>query len=295
MRLARFSPADRPDDAPRTGLVVEGRIIDLSARAPELPEDSAALLSRWDEVRSRLEQVARDPGDAASLEAVTLHAPVVPRKCLALGLNYAAHAREFSGSVPEHPTVFSKQVNCLVGPHADVHLPRVSDALDYEGELVLVIGRRCRHVPPTRAREVIGAWCVGNDFSVRDWQLRSGQFTIGKSFDTHGPFGPWLVTADEIADYRTLTLRTRVNGELRQEASTADMLFPCEELIAHLTAAMTLEPGDLVFTGTPAGIGFAEKPPRYLRAGDRVRVEIDGLGAIENRVVPEPDATAFID
>lgn len=295
MRIARFSPADRPDETPRTGLVVADRVIDLATRAPELPGDPAALLARRDEVRARLEEIARDPGDAPALEAVRLHAPVVPRQCLAVGLNYAAHAKEFTGSVPEHPTVFSKQVNCLAGPHADVHLPRVSDALDYEGELVLVIGRRCRHVPPTRAHEVIGAWCVGNDFSVRDWQLRSGQFTIGKSFDTHGPFGPWLVTADEIADYRTLTLRTLVNGELRQEASTGAMLFPCEELIAHLTAAMTLEPGDLVFTGTPAGIGFAETPPRYLRAGDRVQVEIEGLGAIENRVVPEPDATAFID
>ncbi|MDZ7825890.1 MAG: fumarylacetoacetate hydrolase family protein [Gammaproteobacteria bacterium] len=206
-----------------------------------------------------------------------------------MGMNYADHASEFGAEVPAHPTIFTKQVSCIGGPRDPIHLPRVSDALDYEGELVLVIGRRCRHVPVTAAHRVIGGYCVGNDVSVRDWQLRTGQFTIGKSFDTHGPIGPWITTADEIGDPQALSIRTLVNDELRQSASTADMIFDCATLVSHLSTAFTLEPGDLIFTGTPSGIGAARTPPAYLRAGDRVRIEIEGLGGIDNAVVPEPD------
>jgi 2-keto-4-pentenoate hydratase/2-oxohepta-3-ene-1,7-dioic acid hydratase in catechol pathway len=209
-------------------------------------------------------------------------------------MNYADHASEFGAEVPAHPTIFTKQVSCIGGPRDPVHLPRVSDALDYEGELVLVIGRRCRHVPVTEARRMIGGYCVGNDVSVRDWQLRTGQFTMGKSFDTHGPIGPWITTADEIEDPQALQLRTLVNDELRQSASTADMIFDCATLVSHLSTAFTLEPGDLIFTGTPSGIGAARTPPAYLRAGDRVRIEIEGLGEIDNAVVPEPDDTVLV-
>jgi 2-keto-4-pentenoate hydratase/2-oxohepta-3-ene-1,7-dioic acid hydratase in catechol pathway len=189
--------------------------------------------------------------------------------------------------------VFTKQVSCITGPFAPIHRPRVSEALDYEGEMVLVVGQRCRHVPEARALEVVGAYCVGNDVSVRDWQLQTPQFTMGKSFDTHGPVGPYLTTADEIIDPQALNLQTWVNGELRQESSTALMIFSCAQLIAHLSTAFTLEPGDMIFTGTPAGIGHAMKPPAYLKVGDRVRVAVEGLGEIENVVVAEPEATAL--
>jgi 2-keto-4-pentenoate hydratase/2-oxohepta-3-ene-1,7-dioic acid hydratase in catechol pathway len=189
---------------------------------------------------------------------------------------------------PEFPTVFNKQSTCVAGPHDDIHLPRVSQALDYEGELALVIGRRCRHVSRERAHEVIAGYCVANDVSVRDSQIRVPTWTIGKSFDTHGPIGPWLTTADE-ADTRSLELRTRVNGELRQHSNTKHLIFDRAAIVEYLSTGFTLEPGDLVSTGIPAGAALAMKPPVWPRAGDVVRIEIEGLGAIESRVVAEPD------
>jgi 2-keto-4-pentenoate hydratase/2-oxohepta-3-ene-1,7-dioic acid hydratase in catechol pathway len=168
-------------------------------------------------------------------------------------------------------------------------MPRVSKALDYEGELGVVIGRRCRHVPRERARDVIAGYLVVNDVSVRDWQLRIPTWTMGKSFDTHGPLGPWLTTADEVGDPHALRLRTWVNGELRQDSNTKHLIFDCFALVEHLSTAFTLEPGDVVSTGTPGGVGIACKPPRLLQVGDVVRVEIDGLGLIENPVVDEPE------
>ena len=192
------------------------------------------------------------------------------------------------------PTVFNKQTTCVVGPGAAIHLPRISRALDYEGELAFVIGRRCRHVPKARAREVIAGYCIMNDVTVRDVQLRSPTWTVGKSFDTHGPLGPWLTLADEVPDPHALRLRTFVNGELRQDSSTAQLVFDCEALVAHLTEAFTLEPGDVISTGTPGGVGMAMKPPRWLRAGDVVRIEIEGLGALENAVIAEPADTDCI-
>jgi 2-keto-4-pentenoate hydratase/2-oxohepta-3-ene-1,7-dioic acid hydratase in catechol pathway len=171
-------------------------------------------------------------------------------------------------------------------------MPRVSSALDYEGELGFVIGRRCRHVPRGRAHEVIAGYLIVNDVSVRDWQLRVPTWTMGKSFDTHGPIGPWLTSADEI-DPSGLRLRTWVNGELRQDSNTKHLIFDCAAIIEHLSTAFTLEPGDVVATGTPSGVGISMKPPRLLKVGDVMRVEIEGLGALENRVVAEPD-TALI-
>ena len=180
------------------------------------------------------------------------------------------------------------------GPFAPIHRPRASEALDYEGELGVVIGRRCRHVPRARAAEVIAGYVVVDDVTVRDWQARSPTMTMGKSFDTHCPFGPALVTPDEVADPLALSLRTFVNGELRQSASTKDLIFDPYVLIEHLSTAFTLEPGDLISTGTPAGVAAAMKPPRWLVPGDVVRVEIDGLGVIENRVIAEPEDTVCI-
>jgi 2-keto-4-pentenoate hydratase/2-oxohepta-3-ene-1,7-dioic acid hydratase in catechol pathway len=164
--------------------------------------------------------------------------------------------------------------------------------VDYEGELGFVIGRRCRHVPAARAREVIAGYTVVNDVSARDWQFRSPTMTMGKSFDTHGPLGPCLVTADEIDDPHALRLRTWVNGELRQDARTDDLIFDCYAQVEHLSTAFTLEPGDVIATGTPAGVGMAMNPPRLLGPGDAVRIEIEGIGVLENPVIAEPPDTA---
>ena len=192
---------------------------------------------------------------------------------------------------PQHPTIFNKQSTCVVGPYDSVHLPRASKLLDYEGELGFVIGRRCRHVSRDDAREVIAGYTVVNDVSLRDWQLRIPTWTIGKSFDTHGPIGPWIVTADEIPDPHQLALRTWVNGELRQESNTKELIFDCFTLVEHLSTAFTLEPGDVIATGTPAGVGIGLKPPQFLTAGDSVRIEIEGIGAIENPIIDEPEET----
>ncbi|KAF1066017.1 fumarylacetoacetate hydrolase family protein [Variovorax sp.] len=187
---------------------------------------------------------------------------------------------------------FNKQVSCVAGPFDEVHRPRVSAQFDYEGELGVVIGRRCRHVRAEEAMAMVAGYVVINDMSVRDWQLRAPTHTLGKSFDTHGPFGPWLVTRDEIPDPHALRLRTWVNGELRQDGNTAQMIHRIEAMLVELTTAFTLEPGDVLSTGSPAGVGGLMDPPRYLVPGDVVRVEIEGIGHIENRVVEEPLETA---
>ena len=189
---------------------------------------------------------------------------------------------------------FNKQVTCITGPHDPIQIPRVSSDVDFEGELGFVIGRRCRQVPAERAHEVIAGFLVVNDVTVRDWQYRSPTWTLGKSFDTHGPTGPWITTPDEVGDPQDLRIRTLLNGETMQDASTAEMIFGCAEQIATLSTACTLEPGDLVSTGTPAGVGVARTPPVFLRAGDTVRIEIDGVGTIENPVVDEPAGTELI-
>jgi 2-keto-4-pentenoate hydratase/2-oxohepta-3-ene-1,7-dioic acid hydratase in catechol pathway len=235
--------------------------------------------------------VDRELGYRRALDEVRLLAPARPRKFLAIGLNYADHIAESGMDAPEFPVYFNKQVTCVVGPGDDVHMPRVSSLLDYEGELALVIGTRCRHVPEERAHEVIAGYTIANDVSVRDWQLRTPTMTMGKSFDTHGPLGPWIVTADELGDPHALGLRTYVNDELRQDGSTSEMIFDCFQQVAHLSEAFTLEAGDVIATGTPAGIGAVRQPfpEGLLRVGDTVRVEIDGIGSLENTVVEEPD------
>jgi 2-keto-4-pentenoate hydratase/2-oxohepta-3-ene-1,7-dioic acid hydratase in catechol pathway len=229
--------------------------------------------------------------DGHALEDVRLLAPVQPRKYLAIGLNYRDHIAESGLQAPEFPFFFNKQVTCVVGPGEDVHMPRVSTLLDYEGELAIVIGRRCRHVSVEQAPDVIAGYTIANDVSVRDWQLRTPTMTIGKSFDTHGPLGPWVVTADELGDPHQLAIRTFVGGERRQDGHTSEMIFNCFEQVAHLSEAFTLEPGDVIATGTPAGVGAARQPfpEGLLKVGDVVRVEIEGIGALENTVVPEPD------
>ncbi len=232
-------------------------------------------------------------GDPVPLGSVRLLAPVArPGKILGIGVNYAAHAAESVSFVntakPEVQKWFNKQVTATNGPYDAVHLPKVSAQLDYEGELVVVIGKAGRHVPRARAMEIVAGFCVGGDYSVRDWQKASQTMIMGKGFDTHAVFGPAIVTPDEAGDISGAEIRTFVNGELRQTGKPAQMIHDIAAQIEHLTAGFTLEPGDVIYTGTPAGVGAGFDPPKWLKAGDTVRVEIDGLGHVENKVVEEP-------
>jgi len=285
VRLVTFSDGR----GTRIGRLEGDEVIDLAAAAPELPRDLAGLLAAGPLALGRASSAE---STRLPLEGLRLAAPIPrPGKILAVGLNYRDHVAETGRELPKVPVIFNKQSTAATGPFDPVHCPRASDKLDYEGELGFVIGRVCRHVPRARAAEVIAGWVVVNDVSVRDWQGRSPTMTMGKSFDTHCPFGPALVSSDEVGDPLGLSLRTWVNGELRQSASTKDLIFDPFTLIEHLSTAFTLEPGDLISTGTPAGVALAMKPPRWLVPGDVVRVEVERVGAIENRVIAEPADT----
>jgi 2-keto-4-pentenoate hydratase/2-oxohepta-3-ene-1,7-dioic acid hydratase in catechol pathway len=291
MRLVTFTH----QGSTRVGAADGDAVVDLAAAAPALPRDMIGFLTAGAAALDAAHGAIASKKARIPLAAVRLEAPVPhPGKFLAIGLNYADHVAESGMEKPWVPVFFNKQATCVVGPSHDVHLPRASSLLDYEGELAFVIGRRCRHVPRDRAAEVIAGYTIVNDVSVRDWQLRTPTMTMGKSFDTHGPMGPWLVTPDEVGDPHALALRTWVNGELRQHSNTAQLIFDCFAQVEHLSTAFTLEPGDVITTGTPAGVGGAMKPPRFLVAGDVVRIEIERLGTIENRVVPEPEDSALI-
>ncbi|MBT2303013.1 fumarylacetoacetate hydrolase family protein [Variovorax paradoxus] len=286
MKLATF----RHQGALKIGVVEGADVADVTAQ-PGAPAGLRELLARGADGLAWMRQAMQE-SPRLPLAQVQLCAPIpAPQKFLGLGGNYASHLAEAAkaGIVRGAGQVwFNKQVSCISGPYDPVHKPFVSKQFDYEGELGVIIGRRCRHVRAEDADAVIAGYVVVNDMSVRDWQLRAPTHTLGKSFDTHGPFGPWLVTRDEIADPHALSIRTWVNGELRQDANTAEMINRIGEMVAELTTAFTLEPGDVLATGSPAGCGGLMEPPRYLQAGDVVRVEIEAIGAIENRVIPEP-------
>ncbi|HAM01445.1 MAG TPA: fumarylacetoacetate hydrolase [Acidimicrobiaceae bacterium] len=221
-----------------------------------------------------------------ALGELRLLAPVPrPPKVLALGMNYAAHVAELGREPPEDQVWFNKQRTCVIGPGSPIEIPAVSNMVDYEGELAFVIGRTARQVPAAEAHSFIAGFTVMNDVSVRDWQWRSPTWTTGKSFDTHGPLGPSLVTGDEIEDPGALRVRTWVNDELRQDGNTEDMIFDCAAMVELLSTACTLEPGDVVTTGTPPGVGASFDPPRWLVPGDVVRIEIEQVGVLENPVV----------
>lgn len=292
MRLARFTH----NHWTRLGVVADGEIID-AADDPTVPLSLQTVLEAGECGRQAMHRLAGRPGVRRfPLSDVRLEAPLPhPPKFLAIGLNFADHIEETGAKRRDFPIFFNKQSTCVTGPFDPIHRPRVSEKLDYEGELGMVIGRRCRHVPAGRAHEVVAGYLVTNDVSVRDWQRRAPSWTLGKSFDTHGPIGPWLVTADEVPDPHDLAFTTHVNGALRQRCNTRHMIWSCWEQIAVLSTVFTLEPGDIIATGTCSGVGFRMDPPAYLQAGDVVRVEIEGIGAIENPVIEEPASTVFID
>lgn len=280
-------------DGDRLGIVSGEGIISLSDHLPGAPTRMTDLIRSWTQLRDRLHALESRAPDLP-LAQIRLRAPIPrPGKIMAIGLNYKDHIEETGSETPQHQTWFSKAVTSVTGPFDRIALPLVSDRVDYEAELVAVIGQRARGVSREQAKDIIFGYCVGDDLSARDWQLRTSQWVLGKSFDTHSPYGPWITTSDE-TDARDLDIRCFVNGELRQSSNTSKLLFDCYAQVEYLSSVMTLEPGDLIFTGTPSGVGHARNPPVFLRAGDVVRVEIDKLGAIENRAEAEP-AAGFVD
>jgi 2-keto-4-pentenoate hydratase/2-oxohepta-3-ene-1,7-dioic acid hydratase in catechol pathway len=287
MRLARYRI--RGEEPTRIGVVEGDEVSEIGGVDPDHETGVVAALAL---LRSSEQPPSgRTHGEPHPLGEVELLAPVRrPPKFLAIGLNYQAHVDETGRERPDFPTFFNKQSTCVTGPHSPIHIPPESSQVDYEGELGLVIGRYCRRVRAEDARDVIAGYLVVDDVSARDWQYRAPTWTLGKSWDTHGPIGPWLVTADEIDDPQDLRIRTFVNDDLRQDASTRQMIFSCYEQVAILSTVCTLEPGDIVATGTPAGVGMARNPPEFLGAGDVVRVEIDRIGTIDNPVMTEPSA-----
>lgn len=287
MRLIRFSQGGAPA---QPGLLLGDRVVALSALAADAPADMRGVIADWARLAPLLAG-AEGSAPAVPLASVTLHAPIdAPEKMLAIGLNYADHieeAKDAGLTIPTEQVWFCKQASSLQSPFGGIQMPKVSDKLDYEVELVAVIGKAGRHISRAEAPRHVFGYAVGNDVSVRDWQTKTQQWMLGKSFDTHGPIGPAIVTADEIGDPHRLGIRCLVNGELRQNSNTRHLVFNLWDQIAELSQAMTLKPGDVIFTGTPGGVGLGFKPPKFLKLGDVVRCEIDEIGAIENRVVAE--------
>jgi 2-keto-4-pentenoate hydratase/2-oxohepta-3-ene-1,7-dioic acid hydratase in catechol pathway len=291
MKIARFTH----NGDTRLGVVIGDEMADVGAVDAMLPTDVGLLLEAGGTAHLR-DLVPRAP--KLALASVRLEAPIVrPPEFLAIGLNYAAHVEEskMGSTKPAVPMVFNKQSTCVTGPYDPIEVPAAApDHIDYEGELGVVIGRRCRNVPVNRAHEVVGGWLVVNDVSVRDWQHASPTFTMGKSWDTHGPIGPWLVTPDEIDDPHDLELSTWVNGERRQHARTSLMLNNTWELIAHISTAFTLLPGTIIATGTPKGVGYAMEPKGLLAPGMTCTITIEGIGTIENPIVAGPPITPLL-
>ncbi|MGD9751512.1 MAG: fumarylacetoacetate hydrolase family protein [Acidimicrobiia bacterium] len=285
MKIARFTHQGRT----RLGVVVGDQIADVGGARPDLPTDVGALLD-GDGLAALASLV--DGATKIDLPDVQLEAPVArPPEFLAIGLNYALHIAESGREAPKVPVVFNKQATCVNRPGGDIHIPAPApDMIDYEGELGVVIGRTAKRVKAADALDHVAGYLIVNDVSVRDWQRASATMTMGKSWDTHGPIGPWLTTADEIPDPQALSIKTWVSGDLRQDGNTKNMIFPVATLIEHLSTAFTLLPGTIIATGTPEGVGMAMKPPGFMKAGDTVRIEIDGLGALENPVVADPGA-----
>lgn len=284
MKLVTFTH----NNETRVGAIIGNHVVDSKDNGL-IPTNMIEFLSAGTAALAAMQQQIDNGEHRITLQDVKLHAPVPrPGKFLGVGLNYADHINETGLEKPEYPTFFTKQSNCVVGEGEAIYLPKVSDKLDYEGELAFVIGKRCKHVTVEQAHEVIAGFTIVNDVTVRDWQFRTPTWTIGKSFDTHGPMGPWLVTSDEISDPHNLDLKTWIDDEKRQDSNTRHMIFNCYELIAYLSQAMTLEPGDVISTGTPSGVGVKMKPRGYLKSGQTVRIEIEGIGMLSNPVIDEP-------
>jgi 2-keto-4-pentenoate hydratase/2-oxohepta-3-ene-1,7-dioic acid hydratase in catechol pathway len=272
--------------AGRAALVLGDRLIDVASRSGSLPSDPMAVLARWDDLVTWAAGV--EAGSDDPVVDPTALGPCVPRpaKVFGVALNYRKHAEETGAALPTYPSVFTKFPSCLAGPAADVVLP--SDFVDWEVELVVVIGRGGARISDDAALDHVAGYCVGQDYSERRVQMGDGnrpQFSLGKSYDTFGPIGPAVVSLDAVGDPSDLALMCEVDGEVVQDSRTSDLIFSVPQLIAYLSDICTLESGDLIFTGTPSGVGAARRPPRFLSAGQVVTSTIEGLGTLRNRCV----------
>jgi 2-keto-4-pentenoate hydratase/2-oxohepta-3-ene-1,7-dioic acid hydratase in catechol pathway len=293
------------DRTQRAGIEVGAVVVDaeravvaagLEGSATQLHSSTKSLLGLPTKHRVTLAEAAREcvaKGDALGPDEVELAPPIPdPEKIICLGLNYRAHADEVDFPVPEVPVLFPKFSPSLTGPRGTINVPEVADAVDYEGELAVVIGRPCKKVPADEAMEYVAGCMAFNDVSARNLQFQTGQWTAGKAIDTFAPCGPALVSLDEVGDIASLRLRTRVNGSLMQDAVTSEMIFSVPEIIAFVSSLVTLVPGDIIATGTPDGVGFSRKPPVYLTDGDVVEVEISGIGTLSNTVAFDSERIA---
>jgi 2-keto-4-pentenoate hydratase/2-oxohepta-3-ene-1,7-dioic acid hydratase in catechol pathway len=287
MRLATIqTPA-----GPRAAVLRGNDFIDLHATLPDLPRSVRELLAAGPGMlQSAAEAAARPDAVRYPESSVKLLAPIPdPPKIICIGLNYRDHAAESGVPIPREPVIFSKFTTALIGPGEAIRLPAVSQEVDYEAELVLVVGKKGRHLSAARALDHLAGCTIGHDVSARDWQLKKDgkQWLAGKTFDTFAPTGPCLVTIDELGDPHNLSIRLRLNGQTMQDSNTREMIFRAGDLLAYLSQVVTLEPGDLIFTGTPPGVGVSRKPPVFLKPGDVVEVEIEKLGVLRNPVEKE--------
>jgi 2-keto-4-pentenoate hydratase/2-oxohepta-3-ene-1,7-dioic acid hydratase in catechol pathway len=282
----RFVTIQR-DGYTEPGVLLDGRVIPIhGAGLSSVLEVIAGGADAQDRVRRWI----GGPPSSHSLDpaSLTFAAPIPrPPKLICIGLNYRDHAAESKLAIPEVPTMFAKFPTAVIGPGHPIVLPKNSAKPDYEAEFAVVIGRRGRHVAEDRWRDYVFGYTILNDVSARDFQMATSQWMIGKTFDTFAPFGPAIVTADEIADPHNLRISLTLTGETMQDSNTSNLIFKLPQLIAYLSSVFTLEPGDIIATGTPAGVGFARKPPRWLQPGDEVRIRIEGLGELVNPVVAE--------
>ena len=287
MRLVTFQ---RSGSRPEAGAIVRDQVVSLSGEG--FP-DMLSVLAGGDQAKAQVENAIYHPaeGSGVALASVKLMAPIPrPPKLICVGLNYRDHALETGAEVPKVPTIFSKFTNTVIGPGDPIVLPRNSLKPDYEAEFAFIIGTGGRHIRAEDWEQHVFGYTIINDVSARDFQMATSQWLMGKTFDTFAPMGPHIVTRDEIADPHALDISLRINGEELQHSNTRELIFKIPELVAFLSSVMTLEPGDVVSTGTPAGVGFARKPPRFLRPQDEVVVSVAGIGELKNPVIAEADA-----
>ena len=282
MKLVSFQAAD----GPAVGLLTDAGVIDLAQAAPQLPRSMKELLQRYGTDLTDAVKTKRDVKPIPMAEATLLPVVPDPNKIICIGRNYAAHAAEGGAKPLDYPDIFMRVATSMVAHNQPIVRPKCSDKLDYEAELVFIIGQTTRHATEANALDAIAGYSMFNEGSVRDYQRKATQWTPGKNFDKTGAFGPALVTADVLPPaMEGQRIQTRLNGETMQDANTSDLIFPVRKLVAILSEIMTLEPGDVVVTGTPAGVGYPRNPPVFMKPGDTVEVEVEGLGVLVNTIV----------
>ena len=281
MKIVTF---ERNDEVKLGVMVTEG-IVDLGGENAGIPTDMITLLQQGNAGMETIRSIISQNPPSVPLNEVTLLPPVLnPQKVIALGRNYAAHAAEGGAELPKYPMLFHKTAGSLLGAEGEIIIPPVTNKVDYEAELAVIIGKPCKNVSEETALAYVAGYCCANDVSARDWQRRTSQFSAGKMLDTFGPLGPALVTKDDVPDPQNLTIRSVLNGQTMQESNTSYMMFSVAFTISYISQIATLYPGDVILTGTPEGVGFARTPPVYLKSGDEITIEIERVGTLTNTV-----------